>query len=150
MPVPRRGRVPDWGLERWLGIKTISRSCKGPEFGCKHLHGGSQLPITPYPGVSGVSGFLRHLYSHAHNHRKTHFTCMHIYVYVWIPSLKTNQTQAQTPQLNRTPPLCTSWWAVPPTCSVTAGISLFSLQRCLPPRVEEQIERSRRRLDLLE
>jgi hypothetical protein len=70
---------------------------------------------------------------------------IHIHIYIYIYSvldtkfqnkIKQTQTQTQTQQSNLTPLLSTSWLAVPPTCSVTAGISPYPLQWCLPPSID--------------
>jgi hypothetical protein len=63
-------------------LNIYTALAKEPEFNSQHLHGGSQVPVTPVPGESDVSGTLRTpARTHTHTHRPTHiYIKMYIYV----------------------------------------------------------------------
>lgn len=40
-----------YGLKRWLRVKSIHGSCRGPGVSFQHSYSGSQQAVTPVPGV---------------------------------------------------------------------------------------------------
>jgi hypothetical protein len=59
--------------ERCSAVKSICCPCRGPKVSSQHLHGGSQLPITPFPGDAiPFSDLYRLLHAHTETWAHTH------------------------------------------------------------------------------